>query len=223
MPSTKTAREEYLRKRYLKYGQSGLTPRDSLELLLGYCYTGQKLFQVMDALIDRFGSVDNIINAECRDLLEVPGITESSAVLLAVMPKLHRLNASARTASSRILDPASACEYFTEVFRGVNVEQFKVACLDDAFSVRRCVTAAKGTTFGVGINADALLKDIIKTGCRACVVAHNHPGGSCMPSEADVTSTRRLISALREAGIDVLDHIILGRDGARSMLGSAGK
>ena len=219
MPSKKTAREEYLRRRYFKFGQTGLTPRDSLELLLGYCYSGQELYRVMDSLFDRFGSVDNIINAECGDLLEVSGMTESSAVLLSIMPKLHRLNSFARTASSRISDPISACEYFTEIFRGVNVEQFKIACLDDSFVVRKCMTAAKGTTSGVGINIDSLLKDVIKTGCRICVVAHNHPGGSCMPSEADIASTRRLISAFREAGIDVVDHIVLGRNGARSMLG----
>lgn len=171
----------------------------------------------MDSLFDRFGSVDNIINAECGDLLEVSGMTESSVALLAIMPQLYRIIGSARAVSSRISDPASACEYFAEAFRGVNVEQFKVACLDENFSVRRCITAGKGNTFGVGIDADGLIRDVIRSGCRICVVAHNHPGGSCMPSAKDISSTRRLISSFGEAGIDLLDHIIIGRDGARSM------
>ena len=218
MSSKKTPREEYLRNRYLRTGPAGFTPKDALELILGYCFNGPELYRAMDALFERFGSVDNIINADCDELREVPGMTESSATLLAVMPELYRITGFARTASSYIFDPESACKYFTEAFRGANVEQLKVACLDENFFVIRCITVGGRSTFGVDVDTDGLLRDVIRSKCRICVIAHNHPGGSSMPSEKDILSTRQLTSFFRGAGIDLLDHIIIGRDGARSML-----
>jgi DNA repair protein RadC len=49
------------------------------------------------------------------------------------------------------------------------------------------------------------------------VIAHNHPAGSCIPSRADVDSTGRLINLCRELQVELVDHIVTGRDGVTSM------
>lgn len=46
---------------------------------------------------------------------------------------------------------------------------------------------------------------------------HNHPSGECTPSREDVKVTERLIEAGKILGIDVLDHIIIGRPGYTSL------
>ena len=44
------------------------------------------------------------------------------------------------------------------------------------------------------------------------ILAHNHPSGDVSPSQDDINLTRRLVQAGEILGIDVLDHIIVGRD-----------
>lgn len=44
----------------------------------------------------------------------------------------------------------------------------------------------------------------------AIVLAHNHPSGDPMPSEADIRVTRDLIKAGQLLKIEVLDHIVIG-------------
>jgi len=44
------------------------------------------------------------------------------------------------------------------------------------------------------------------------VVAHNHPSGNPEPSEEDIKITRRLVESGKILGIEVLDHIIIGKD-----------
>jgi DNA repair protein RadC len=45
----------------------------------------------------------------------------------------------------------------------------------------------------------------------ALILAHNHPSGDPTPSEADIRITRDLIRAGQLLKIEVLDHVILGR------------
>ena len=51
----------------------------------------------------------------------------------------------------------------------------------------------------------------------AVVLAHNHPSGSLQPSVADQHLTQTLKAALALVDVRVLDHFVVGRDGATSM------
>ena len=219
MAATTRSRETYLRERYLKNGIEAFMPRDAVELLLGYCIPSKNVFGVTQALFDSFGSIENILNADYRDLCTVPGMTEGAASLLAIMPTLHRMFSSVRSVNTRIVDSESACKYFTEQYRGINVERFMVACLDDRLVPYNCISVGRGTTFGVDIEVNEMLDSVLRAHCRICIAAHNHPGGSCRPSAKDIESTLALIKVFEGVGIHMIDHIIIGRDGAMSLLG----
>ena len=47
----------------------------------------------------------------------------------------------------------------------------------------------------------------------AVVVAHNHPSGTCVPSENDVLLTLVLRDTLRVVGVELLDHAVVGAGG----------
>ena len=51
------------------------------------------------------------------------------------------------------------------------------------------------------------------------VLAHNHPSGDPTPSDQDIKTTRRLAKAGEILGIQILDHVIVGRDGFTSLKG----
>jgi DNA repair protein RadC len=49
---------------------------------------------------------------------------------------------------------------------------------------------------------------------KAMVVVHNHPSGDTSPSAEDKMLTKRLREAGSLLGVDLLDHVIIGADGA---------
>jgi RadC-like JAB domain-containing protein len=61
--------------------------------------------------------------------------------------------------------------------------------------------------------------NLLSTLGRLQRVLHNHPGGDPTPSRADIDMTQRIIEVARGLGIEVHDHIIVGRDGHASMKG----
>lgn len=49
------------------------------------------------------------------------------------------------------------------------------------------------------------------------ILMHNHPSGDCSPSRADINSTKRAVEAGQLLGVEVLDHVIIGRPGFCSL------
>ena len=211
------SREKYLRQRFLKLGIKGLMPRDAIELILGYCLGREAVYEAVNALFEKYGTTQKILNASYDELRTVDGMTDNAAALICLLAGIYTVSGAMRDSGLKLEDSEAACEYFIRRFRGVNTEQFKVCCLKDDFSPVGCLTVGRGSTYGVDVDIGEMISEAVKSGCRLCVVAHNHPGGSCRPSPTDLVSTERLVAAFKDAGIDLLDHIVVGREGAQSI------
>ena len=62
------------------------------------------------------------------------------------------------------------------------------------------------------VRVPEVLRLAVARNAYAIVVAHNHPSGDPLPSDADVTITRKLAIAARQVGIELIDHVIIGRE-----------
>ena len=71
-----------------------------------------------------------------------------------------------------------------------------------------------GTASSTAAHPREVFQTAIALGACALVVAHSHPSGDPSPSDADLKVTRRLASAGRLLGIELLDHLVWARDGA---------
>jgi DNA repair protein RadC len=62
------------------------------------------------------------------------------------------------------------------------------------------------------IRVAELFRAGIRQNAASIIVAHNHPSGDPAPSPEDVAITRKMVEAGDLLGIEVLDHIIIGRN-----------
>ena len=62
-----------------------------------------------------------------------------------------------------------------------------------------------------------VIRRALELGATAVILAHNHPSGDPKPSKADVTLTKAIAKAGDAIGVEVLDHIIVGRKGHVSL------
>ena len=107
-------------------------------------------------------------------------------------------------------------EYFSVAFIGLNKEEFKVCCLDNGLNVVSNTTVSKGTSKSASVYARQIAEAAFKANSTNVIIAHNHPDASCSPSDADKLLTRQIRSSLKAIDIEILDHIIVGRDGVLS-------
>ncbi|MGP0092377.1 MAG: JAB domain-containing protein [Xanthobacteraceae bacterium] len=57
----------------------------------------------------------------------------------------------------------------------------------------------------------------VQSGSSRVGLVHNHPSGDPSPSRADIEMTQQIIAVARPLGIEVHDHLIVGRDGHVSL------
>ena len=62
-----------------------------------------------------------------------------------------------------------------------------------------------------------IFKRLYVCNASSFAIAHNHPSGDCNPSEEDIKITKRLKECSNLLGINLLDHIIVCRDGFYSI------
>ena len=81
---------ERMKRRFLKEGLDNFEPHNVLELLLFYYIPQKDTNEIAHALIERFGTLSDVLDASFDDLICVPGIKEHSATLLKMIPALSR-------------------------------------------------------------------------------------------------------------------------------------
>ena len=91
-------------------------------------------------------------------------------------------------------------------------ECFVVIMLNTRRKVKGHQLVSIGTLDTILVNPREVFRASVIAGAAAIVMMHNHPSGEAEPSEADIKVTRDMIRAGQLLKIDVLDHVIMGRD-----------
>ncbi len=95
---------------------------------------------------------------------------------------------------------------------GLKREQFQVVLLDQKNKIIKDVMVSQGSLTASVVHPREVFNLAIRDSAAAIICVHNHPSGDPQPSREDRALTTRLGEAGRLLGIQVLDHIIVGRD-----------
>ncbi len=74
----------------------------------------------------------------------------------------------------------------------------------------------RGTVDHAPVYPREVVRRALELSAKSMIIVHNHPSGDPTPSRPDIQMTRQIIEAARALGIDVHDHLIVGRDGVAS-------
>ena len=96
-------------------------------------------------------------------------------------------------------------------------EAFYVICLNAKGSVAGIHEISHGDLCSSSAHPREVFKRAILNNAAAIILAHNHPSGNTKPSDADISTTDRLVNAGDLLGINVVDHIIVAEGSYSSM------
>ena len=82
----------------------------------------------------------------------------------------------------------------------------------------KIVDIALGATNFAAIEPRHILRQAIKYDAQRFILVHNHPNGTPNPSKEDFRITDRIVEACMDIGMELIDHIIIGKDTYRSVL-----
>lgn len=188
-----------LRERFLKSGLAGFHDHEILELLLTYAIPRKDVKPIAKDLLKKFGNnLASVFDAPAEALQrEVDGIGQSAAVLIGLVPRLFDSYRSSRwTRQETFGSTLSAVSYLRARLGTQTNEVFCVLALDSQNRLIAVEQVQRGSVNRTAVFPRQVAEASLKHRATAVILAHNHPGGSPLPSAADRQLTKRLKNIL---------------------------
>ena len=207
-----------LRQRLLEGGDDALADHEVVEYLLMTAIPQKDVKPLARVLIQRFGSLAGVFNAEPRALMQVSGIKETAAAALKIAGISARRLAQATMRNTSVLSNWQALiDYLHIDMAHLTHERVRVLYLDTHNRLLLDQVVSDGTLDESAIYTREIIAKAMAIGAAALILVHNHPSGSPQPSRADIQVTQKIIEAGRHLNILVHDHVIIGREGHVSL------
>ncbi|MBC8448052.1 MAG: DNA repair protein RadC [Chloroflexi bacterium] len=204
---------ERIRQRFLEQGLVGFQDYEALELLLLFVARQKDMKPVAKALMTRFGSFKDVLDASSEELETIEG-AGPAAVTLIHFVKQAAARYLQQTSQARFSpdSPEALIEYCIVGMGAERNEKFRVICLDSSFAIVDERDVAEGTVDQATVYPRKVVEIALAAKATTLVFVHNHPAGNVEPSDFDKTLTRGLVLAAKTVNVSVYDHIIVSRD-----------
>jgi len=202
-----------LRDRFLARGLEAFTDAEVLELILSLGTPRVDCKETARRLLARFGGLVQVMDAGQAELQLSKGVGPNNGFALHFIQAVARRYLKERLKEKNYLRSSREVgEYLVHSLRGHKREVLVAIFLDSSLAVIDTAQVAEGTLASNTVHPRELLKMALERHAASLVIAHNHPSGSMTPSAEDRKLTRHLFIALGFAGIQLVDHLIVGED-----------
>lgn len=205
--------DERPRERLIKVGANNLSNEELLSIILKTGYKNYSVKEISNILLSNFNGINGLKNASIRNLTSIKGIGKVKAIeLLASLELGKRVFLIDENLSIKLDRTDKIYNYFKNLFYNEKQENFYAIYLDNKLKLISYKLLFKGTINKTCIHPREIFKYALLDNASFIVVLHNHPSGDATPSEEDITTTNNLVSLGRLFNIQVVDHIIFGKD-----------
>lgn len=198
------------RERLLKQGPQSLSEAELLAVFLRIGLPGQSVLDLARGAIERFGSLNGLLNAPAEEIQAMAGFGPAKCAQLLAVIELARRALKEDVQRQQLLDsPPKVREYLRLQIGGLPHEVFEALFLDAQNRLIGEEVLFRGTLTQTSVYPREVVKRALSRNAAAVIFAHNHPSGLAEPSRADELLTRTLRDALALVDVRVLDHVIV--------------
>ena len=200
------------REKLLAYGVQSLTDKELLAIFLRTGIKGTSVMELSGNALEAFGSLRGLLSAELEDFCRIKGLGRTQFIQLQASKEMSRRYLSQKMQQQdMVCDPCLAVAYFQAELEDAEREVFMVIFLDNQNRFIRKEKLFFGTVNQATVYPREIIKEALKCNAAAIIVTHNHPSGSCVPSESDRALTKIIEMACELVEIRLVDHIIVGK------------
>ncbi len=199
--------------RFLNEGLAGFEEHAALEFLLFLVKVRGDTNPLAHKLINRFGSLAQVLDASLEELLEVEGIGKASAVAIKFIPEMCSYYLENKIKKKKMLNSLDlVADFFLPKFFAKTQELFYFVAVDDSRRLLRCVLVSEGTGNFTAVSISKIVAGATRCQATGVILAHNHPRSTTLPSSSDLACTRNIYNALKTVNIELIDHLIFSND-----------
>lgn len=201
-------RNDKPREKLAAKGVESLKNDELLAVLLGSGVQGKDVRKLAREIISMFDKDFDVLTLDKLCNIHGLGIAKASQILASIeLSKRYLIQNNKRITSAQ--------DVYNELkpFSTKTQEHFLVITLDGASHIINTRTVFIGTLNQSLVHPREVFADAIADRAAGIIISHNHPSGTLEASRADIQITQRLKEVSKLVGIELLDHVILVKDG----------
>ncbi len=193
-----------------KFMDGKLTEYEQLELLLSYAIPRRDVKPLARRLLERFKNLYYVLGAPAENLRTVPGLGESSVILIKLVHSMIGLSYQRKLKEGSIYANQDALiDYCRNQMTSLTNEEFHVMYMDANRCLIKHEVHSQGTIESSNVYIDRILTYALTHGIKYIVLLHNHPTTDNSFSSQDVELTVRLEAILNACNIRLIDHFVV--------------
>ena len=197
--------------------QPELDDASLLSLLMTRTLPQRDIPRTVETLLEVFGSVAAVVAADPPELARAASLNATTITDLKLLQRLSvRLARSEACRRPVVSSWSSLLDYVRSALAHAPREQFRALYLDRKNVLLRDEFLAEGTVDHAPVYPREVIRRALEVSASALILVHNHPSGDPTPSRADIEMTRQIVEAARVFGLQVHDHLVIGRQGTTS-------
>lgn len=212
------AEDEKPREKLVKEGAGALSSAELLAIILSVGTKKEEVFSMSSRLLREYGEKGIAYQKDPsvieRDL-KIPLV--KACQIVACFELGRRFYQKKPGGSITIRTAKQAFEYLKDM-GSLNKEQFRGLYLNTHYQLIHDEVISIGTLDASLVNAREVFRPALEYSAAAVIIAHNHPSGVIKATKADVEITNKLIEAGNILDIEVLDHLIIGKNKFASII-----
>ena len=212
MENNKSKLHEGHRKRLrekFKNGKESFKEHELLELLLSYSILRKDTNELAHLLLEKFGSISNVLNGDINILNTIDGVGENTATFLSLIGYITKTIKQEDFLNKPINSIEEAKAQLVELFKSYDHEVFYVLYLNSKNKVIGTTKLDENKKDSVNINFAELSKGILIHNPTSVIVAHNHFAKFPYPSNEDDIATEKIFTLLQLYKVNFYDHLIV--------------
>ncbi len=205
-----------------RFGPGALSDAELLAVIIRSGTKKERAVELAVRVLDRPGAKKGLSALHyysLQELKKINGIGRVKAIQLCCVAELaKRMQASVESEKQAFHSPESIAKAYMERMRHCRTEEIILLMLDTKGRKIADEVISKGTVNMSVLEPREVLCTALRYEAVFLILLHNHPSGSPMPSDADISVTRRLAEACEIVGIELRDHIVIGDNCYLSMM-----
>jgi DNA repair protein RadC len=204
------------REKMTRYGPDALSDAELLAVLLRCGRRGQNVMALAEQIL-RTADLAHLPQVSIESLKKLKGMGSVKALeILACVEMGRRIFECKKTHISQFLSARDVYEALRDI-RIHRKEHFIAFFLDMRNQQIHREVISVGTINASLVHPREVFEPAVKYLAAQIIVAHNHPSGDVEPSDDDISVTKRLVTAGKILGSEVIDHVIVAANAFTSM------
>ena len=200
-------------ERCQRTGFASFADHEVLEMLLYYSKPRCDTNETAHLLLERFGRIDNVFEATIEELTEIDGIGLHSAVLMQLIREsARRYTKAVMQSRKRFMHIREVAEFAHTCFVGSTSEQLYLFLFNNGMEMIDSALLTTGAINSTEIPLRLILEKALFKKASCVILAHNHPHGMAVPSDADIDLTVRAADMLGMISIPLLEHLVFAEN-----------